>query len=155
MVTSNIDIFFFFFKHLPTKLRPVEIHNWIKSKKKDYIPSVIASRYGPSLMKWWRGLQPSWRDQGENILSRDMPTGENWSLLKKGGKAGIYTVVIGLSWWIQSQGMQRDTESWIILNDLTWVLHQMYVTGSGNPVLGKHARSEEDMDDENRRVSKR
>ena len=100
-------------------------------------------------------MQPSWRDQGENNLSRDMPKEENWSLLKKGGKAGIYTVVIGLSWWIQSQGMQRDTESWTVLGDLTWVLHQMYVTGSGNPVLGKHARYEEDMVDGNQRATKR
>jgi hypothetical protein len=84
-----------------------------------------------------------------------MPTGENWSLLRKGGKTGIYTVVIGLSWWIESQGMQRDTESWIIVNDFAWVLHQMCATGSGNPVLGKHARYEEDMDDGNQRVTKR
>lgn len=105
-------------------------------------------------MKWWRGLQPSWWDQGENILSHNMPTKENWSFLKKGGKAGIYTIVIGLSSWIKAEGMEHDVESWIIVKDLTWVLHQMYKTGSGNPVIGKHPHYDEDKDEGNPRPLK-
>lgn len=144
----------YFLKNMPTKSRPKEIPNWIKSKKKDFVPSVVISSYSPLLTKWWKGLQPSWRDQGEDILSRDMPTGENWSLLKKGGKAGIYTVVMGLSWWIKAQATKPDAESWNIVKDLTWVLHQMYTTGSNNQGLAKRARNE-DADEGNQRVTKK
>ena len=102
---------------------PGEIPNWIKSKKKDYVPSIIPRCYGPSMTKWWKGLQPLWWAQDDGTLSCNMPAEENWALLRKGGTAGIYTVVMGLSWWIKAQATQRDADSWIIVHDLTWVNH--------------------------------
>jgi hypothetical protein len=110
--------------------------------------------YGPKFMKWWKGLQPSWRAQGDGFLGCNVPRGENWPLLRKGGTAGIYTVVIGLSWWIKAQAMQRDADSWIIVNDLTWVIQQMYVTGSSSSARPKRDR-EEDGDVALRRSTRR
>jgi hypothetical protein len=109
------------------------------------------------LTKWWKGLQPSWRDQGDGNLSRDIPTGENWVLLRKGGTAGIYTVIIALSWWIKDQATQRDADSWIFVNDLTWVIHQMFVTGSGSGALArpKRAREADEADEAKQRFTKR
>jgi hypothetical protein len=106
-------------------------------------------------MKWWKGLQPSWRDQDDGNLSRNMPTGENWPLLRKGGSAGIYTVIMALSWWIKAQASQYDADSWIIVHDLTWVIHQMYVTGSCTSTHGKRAREAEDIDKAEKRSTKR
>jgi hypothetical protein len=143
---------------LPTSLRPGEVHNWMKSKKKDSVPSIVPGRYGPKLMKWWKGLQPSWRAQGDEILGRNMPTGENWSLLRKGGSAGIYTVVMGLSWCIKAQATQHDADSWIIVNDLTWVIQQMYTTvatSSYTSTRPKRTREAEDTDEGNKRFTRR
>jgi hypothetical protein len=128
----------------------------MKSKKKDSVPSIIAGTYGPLWTKWWEGLQPSWRAQEGGILSRNTPKEENWLLLRKGGTAGIYTAIIGLSWWIKAQTTEHDAQSWIMVNDLTWVIHQMMYdeTGSGNCSLPKRAR-EEDTDEVNQRFTKR
>jgi hypothetical protein len=141
----NINLFFC--QKLPVASRPGEIPNWMKSKKKDYVPSIIPSRYGPLFTKWWKGLQPAWRAQGDEILSCNTPTGENWALLRKGGTAGMYTVVMGLSWWIKAQAIQCDADSWFIVNDITWIIHQMYIgntTDSGTSADRKCAREAED-----------
>ena len=53
-------------------------------------------------------------------------------------------VVMGLSWWIKAQATQRDADSWIIVHDLTWVIHQMHTTGSGTPMGTKRTRDEDD-----------
>ena len=50
--------------------------------------------------------------------------------LWKGGSAGIYMVVIGLSWWNKAQDMKCDADTWIMVDDLKWVIHQMYETHS-------------------------
>jgi hypothetical protein len=126
----------------------------MKSKKKDLVPSVIPGRYGPVLTRWWKGLQPSWRAQDDGILSRNTPTDEKWLLLRKGGSAGIYTIIMGLSWWIKAQATERDAESWLIVDDLTYVIQQMSGTGSGNVTPSKRAR-EEDTNEENQKSKKR
>lgn len=143
---------FFFPQKLPTRSRPGEVQNWIKSKKKDHVPSIKRGRYGPLLTKWWKVLQPSWQAQDDGNLSHDIPMEENWALLRKGGKAGIYTVIMALSWWIKDQATQHDADSWIFVNDITWVIHQMYVTGSDVPAPVKRPR---EADEAQQRFTKR
>lgn len=145
---------FILLKFMSTTSRPGEIAKWIKSKKKDYVPLIKPGFYGPLFMKWWKGLQPSWRAQGDTFLSRNTPTVNNWSVLRKGGSAGLYTVVIGLSWWIKAQTMQRNADSWIIVDDITWVIHQMNMDVSGNLAQSKRS-CEDDTDEVNQRVTKR
>ena len=121
----------------------------MKTKKKDAVPSINAGRYGPLMMEWWKGLQPTWRTQDNGILSRNTPTEEKWMSLWKGGSAGIYTVVIGLSWWIKAQDMKCDADTWNMVEDLKWVIHQIhssYPTGTKRAFKGC---------EENQRVTKR
>lgn len=124
----------------------------MKTKKKDSIPSINAGRYGPLMMEWWKGLQPTWRTQDNGILSRNTPTEEKWMSLQKGGSAGIYTVVIGLSWWIKAQDMKCDADTWIMVDDLKWVIQQMYETHSSYPTGAKRAFKGRE---ENQRATKR
>jgi hypothetical protein len=112
---------------LPTKKRPQEISNWIKSKKKDSVPSVKPGAYGKRFFAWWTMLQPSWRIEGDSLV-RSAPQGENWEGLRKGGTAGIYVVIIGLSWWIKSQFMERDPHAWTAVHDVSWVIQQMTIS---------------------------
>jgi hypothetical protein len=111
-------------KNLATKKRPQEISNWIKSKKKDLVPSIKPGPYGQRFMAWWRLLQPSWRID-EDLLVRSATQGENWQGLRKGGTAGIFVVIMGLSWWIKSQLGERDPIAWTAVDDVWWVIQQM------------------------------
>ena len=65
----------------------------------------------------------------------DIPKGETWQALRKGGTAGIYIVVMGLSWWIKTQQAERDANAWSTVEDLLWVIqHMNQYTASGAPV---------------------
>ena len=74
-------------------------------------------------------MQPSWRlFQGANgplNLVCDTLKAEAWQGLRKGGTAGIYVVIIGLSWWIKAQRNKPDTNAWAAVDDLSWVIQQM------------------------------
>jgi hypothetical protein len=72
-------------------------------------------------------MQPSWRNQGGQLM-RDVPQGETWQTLKKGGTAGIYVVIMGLSWLIgaeKSEPSKHDTDTWTLVEDISWVIQQM------------------------------
>lgn len=69
-------------------------------------------------------MQPSWRTEG-NLLIRDVPEDETWQALRKGGTSGIYIVIVGLSWWVKAQLAEKDTDAWMLVDDLSWVLQQM------------------------------
>lgn len=98
-------------------------------------------------------LQPGWRKDDVRslvtlVLFRDVPEGENWQGLRKGGTVGFYVVVMALSWWIKAQQTERDAEAWSSVDDLLWVLQQMNQTTvsrtmvSRTPAPKKRARDE-------------
>jgi len=106
--------------------------------------------YGKKFLVWWKKMQPSWRASGpEAILSplRDMPTGKTWQAIRKGGTAGVYTVVMGLSWWIMAQHIERDANAWSVVDDLTWVIQQMKKDMPLPPPTQKRAHEGEDEDE--------
>ena len=62
-------------------------------------------------------------------MSRDVPAAETWVGLKKGGSAGLYIVVMALSWWITSlKGDLDDLELYETVNDIAWVLTLLKAT---------------------------
>ena len=84
-------------------------------------------------------MQPSWRKEGELPVCI-VPRGETWQMLKKGGTAGIYIVIIDLSWWIKAQHAELDTNAWTLIDDILWVVQQMKQDmGASIPVCKKHA----------------
>ena len=71
-------------------------------------------------------MQPSWQRNEANLpLFHDIPDGETWQTLRKGGKVGVYLVVTSLSWWIKAQHIECDVRVWSAVADLSWVLQQM------------------------------
>lgn len=134
-------------------MRPKEVTDWIKSKKKDVVPSIHPGEYGDRFMGWWRNLQPSWRKNNLDPsfpLFRDVPEGETWQSLRKGGTAGIYVVVVSLSWWVKAQSVERDVNAWSVVDDLLWVIQQMKRDLSPPPPTLKRAHNGDDNDDEDK-----
>ena len=109
-------------------------------------------------MDWWTFLQPPWRK--DTVVSlvhfRDIPSGETWQVLKKGGTAGIYVVVMALSWWIKAQQQEHVDDAWSTVDDLLWVIQQMNRDMvSRVPVPEKRARDEDEGDEEEDQQRKR
>ena len=51
----------------------------------------------------------------------DIPQGETWQTLKKGGTSGIYVVIMGLSWLIEAEQSEHakhdETDTWTLVED--------------------------------------
>jgi len=128
--------------------RPQEVSDWIKSKKKDLVPPVTPAHFDDWFTKWWTMLQPGWwKDNVRSIVTlvlfRDIPEGETWQGLRKGGTAGIYVIIMALSWWIKAQQTERNPEAWSSVDDVLWVLeHMNQMEVSHTPAPKKRARDE-------------
>ena len=97
------------------------------------MPPVTPPQFGDRFTKWWMMLQPGWHKDDVRslvtlVLFRDVPEGENWQGLRKGGMVGIYIVIMALSWWIEVQQTECDAKAWSSVDDLLWVLQQMNQT---------------------------
>ena len=80
-------------------------------------------------------------------LEKDVPWGEKWDGLAKRGMAGIYVIVMALSWWIKViETLAPEGEAWGVVQDLHWVLTQMQLaitmTGQGSQGAKRHNDSE-------------
>jgi hypothetical protein len=134
-------------QNLPTKLRPREVSDWIRSKKKSAVPSLNVGSYGKLFKEWWMMMQPAWRNKGGPLV-RDVLQGETWQTLKKGGSAGIYVVIIALSWWVKaeySEHNKHEIDVWMLVDDLSWVIQQMrkgMVSIEPEPVSKKRAHDD-------------
>ena len=100
-------------------------------------------------------MQPSWRtNEGSVALDCKTPRGETWQGLRKGGTAGIYVVVMSLSWWIKAQKVQHNNTVWMAIDDLLWVIQQMTLD-LPKPVSSKRARNGEADNNDKAQLRKR
>ena len=114
-------------QNLPPTSRPDEVAVWIRSKKKDSPPEVDADEFGSSFMAWWIAIQPDWRLSDDATFIYDVPNGEDWHQLNKGGSAGLYTVVVALSWWVGALPAEPPcSHAWSVVRDVRWVIDQVY-----------------------------
>ena len=140
--------------------QPQEVSDWIRSKKKDMVPSVVPAQFGNQFSDWWMMMQPGWQKDDVHsvitlILYCDTPLGENWQGLRKGGTAGIYIVIMALSWWIKAQQTECDTKAWSAVEDISWVLHQMKQTKVSRVAPKKQARKQDQKEQEESQQKKR
>ena len=115
-----------FLQNLPTTCRPEEVKAWIKNKKKDSPPDVDIDAYGSSFMAWWIAIQPTWRLANDSSFVYATPAMEDWRSLHKGGAAGLYTVIVALSWWIKALPLADSSiRAWTAVHDVNWVIDQI------------------------------
>jgi len=106
---------------LPTDSHPQEVALWIKChlKKKHEAVSVLPDEYGPRFVAWWRSIQPSWCTLPDGGYAKATPDDENWASLGKGGSAGLYIVVMALSWWIRALDLTGvNSTAWDVVDDV-------------------------------------
>lgn len=72
----------------------------------------------------------------------------------KGGTAGVYTVVVALSWWVKALGNSADGgDVSAVIGDITWVLDQVsgaLLSEQGSSSQGGSAglkRAHDDLDE--------
>lgn len=83
-------------------------------------------RYGSLFMEWWIALQLEWRLGEERSFKYEAPKEEDWSVLLKGGTAGIYTVIVALSWWVRALTQEISCfNAWKAVHDVQWVMDQI------------------------------
>ena len=108
-------------------LRPDEVAEWIKSKKKDSPRVVNPDTYGLSFMTWWIAIQPKWRLADDSTFNYVALVNEDWHVLHKGGSARLYTVVIVLSWWVMALTPEAPSfQAWTAVHDIQWVIDEIY-----------------------------
>ncbi|KAJ2911921.1 hypothetical protein MD484_g8491, partial [Candolleomyces efflorescens] len=113
-----------------TTSRPKAVQTWIRSHKKTLIPDIDLAVYPTQTLAWWKSNQPSWRIEGVDGMNplgfkRTAAPDADWTTLSRGGTAGIYTVVMALSWWISRAGSEWSEELAAFVDDLAWVLGEM------------------------------
>ena len=103
-------------------------------------------------------IQPDWRKddiEGSLVFFRDVPISENWQGMRKGGTAGIYIVVMALSWWIKAQKAKCDIEAWSTVDELLWVIQQLNQKTVSSTTVPKKRAHDEKGDGENEGQRKR
>jgi hypothetical protein len=104
------------------------------------VPTLDVASYRKIFKEWWANIQPSWRNEGGTFM-RNVPQDESWQTLKKGGTSGIYVIIVGLSWWVKAQHVERDADVWALIGDLSWVIQQMK---KGMGLVQKRVRDADD-----------
>ena len=151
---TGVCFFFFFFsvlctyslqrlQKLSTNSRPDLVTPWIKrhANKKHEPVDVEQNDFGPQFCAWWTAIQPTWRILPGGQYSRVVPDNETWASLRKGGSAGLFVVVVALSWWVRAAGdMVDQLDLCSIIGDLQWVIQQV----RGLKQAEKRARSDTD-----------
>ena len=83
-------------------------------------------------------------------LNQDTPADEDWLVLKKGGTAGLYIVVMGLSWWVNTQtfGSKNSNDAWSAVADVLWVFRQIKQVDFPVAVSRKRTHNDDEVDGE-------
>ncbi|KAI0666067.1 hypothetical protein C8Q78DRAFT_983821 [Trametes maxima] len=119
---------------LPAKHRPIQVGQWLKTRKYAAIPAIPSvTRYGANWRLWWAALQPPGRSKGvETTLSclpRKLLDNDAWTLLRRGGTNGLFIALISLGWWIQAADNGYDlTTAYELVDDFVWVISQVTLT---------------------------
>lgn len=78
-------------------------------------------------MAWWIAIQPDWRLSDDATFIYDVPNDKDWRLLCKGGLAGLYTVVVALSWWVGALPAEPlSLCTWLAVCNVQWVINHVY-----------------------------
>ena len=76
-------------------------------------------------IQWWSVIQPEWRETRNWPFAQEDSTGKDWGDLPRGGKDGLYIVVVSLGWWIRARDPLEDSKVDGIITDVAWVIDSL------------------------------
>jgi hypothetical protein len=135
--------------------QPTEIGHWFQCGRKwtamPDIGSETVVTFSKSWWLWWAGLQPSWRGNESNSLSRTVPAGAvDWSRTRKGGLNGFFIIILALGWWFlgaKNNDSRNISNCGHALDDVIWVLEQIVGSdeSTGDSEAVKRTQDEGDL----------
>ena len=114
---------------LSTNSRPDLVALWIKqhAHKKHEPVDVEQNDFGPQFCAWWTAIQPTWCILPGGQYSRVVPDDETWASLWKGGSAGLFIIIVALSWWVwATEDVVAQLDLCSVIGDLHWVIQQVH-----------------------------
>ena len=110
--------------------RPPEVRYWISRGRATQPKISNIADFRDNWWRWWKGLQPTWRDVSEvdGLLDRTHRPGStgdhDWSAIDKHGRNAFFSVLATLLWWgAESTKPPVEDSSWMAaVEDVGWVL---------------------------------
>ena len=127
---------------MPTNPRPSEVGWWFRIGRRDFTKKALPTiksveEFQAKWIKWWSAAQPKWRDTRSWPFQTDNASGKDWGHLLKGGKDGMYLVVVSLGWWIHAQDSSEESHLDNAIRDVSWVLQNLLRRLSTNATTSK------------------
>ncbi|TDL21060.1 hypothetical protein BD410DRAFT_804492 [Rickenella mellea] len=118
-------------KGLPSAGRPVELTEYL-NRKNAVAPEITdASDFGIRWRNYYTSIQVAIRDVSAWPPSQSKSESTVWSSLLKGGRKGLFSLLISLSWW-QKFGTTRKQRLLVeeAVRDAHWLLSQLFVAAT-------------------------
>ncbi|TDL22888.1 hypothetical protein BD410DRAFT_839567 [Rickenella mellea] len=118
-------------KGLPSTGRPVELAEYLK--RKDAVAPEItdASDFGIRWRNYYTSIQVAIRNVSTWPPSQSKSNSSVWSPLLKGGRRGLFSLLISLSWW-QKAGTTRKQRLLVeeAVRDAHWLFSQLFLAAT-------------------------
>lgn len=101
-------------RHFKASQRPKELKKWVESGRYRSTITILPNdvpRFGKSVWKWWKSLQPAWRgvDSQTERPEHVNQMGNEWSTLDFSGPNGWLGILVCIRWWGEAvHGLKQD-----------------------------------------------
>ncbi|KAH8094961.1 hypothetical protein DFH11DRAFT_1555174 [Phellopilus nigrolimitatus] len=113
--------------------RPLVVREWNQRKRViTSIPKIDIRVYPGQWRAWLKALMPDWRfmDDLDWPFSRCTPESEPWTSVRKGGKNGIFLIVLTLFWWRSVAKTNNELAEYLsALEEASWLFTQLVDMG--------------------------
>ncbi|KAF9502681.1 hypothetical protein BS47DRAFT_1310793, partial [Hydnum rufescens UP504] len=112
-------------KSVTSGSRPPEIALWIKNARSVMFlpPNLRAQLFEATYWKWWVLCQLSWCSKDIRVHdAHTAPKSADWSIVKKGGKNGLLSVIMALYFWRMSKDFSPHSSWHHAVKDAEWVI---------------------------------
>ena len=119
---------------LPSRERPRVVDDWLKNPTEIHKVISDPTNYGESWKMWWTECQPPARAEETWPFSRESHLNLQWGKLLNGGKYGIFSLLVGLSWWAVSLDPNTSAPDLAeAITDLDWAICQLIASLTASP----------------------
>ncbi|KAF9784043.1 hypothetical protein BJ322DRAFT_977808, partial [Thelephora terrestris] len=90
------------------------------------IPEILSAKdFEDMWVLWWSAIQPKWRDTQSWPFVQEDAAGRGWGSLHKGGKDGLFLIIVSLGWWIHARDPSETSKVDDAISDVAWVVNNL------------------------------